>query len=240
MGRAYQNKKESMAKTSDAKARVYSRYGRELYVCAKNGGVDPDGNLTLRRLIDKAKKDQVPAHVIEKAIDKAKGGAGENFVTVRFEGFTPGGGMVIIDCLTDNNNRTFGEVRQCFTKTKAKIGSQGAVAHLFDHRAVFEFKCDDEELILDALMDADVDVSDIECDEGIMTVLTPDSDFSKTKNALSSTLPGLELDVEDIIFIPQTCEIISADDLPMFNKFIEMLNDCDDVQHIYHNVQFEN
>ena len=134
MGRAYQNRKESMAKTSDAKAKVYSKYGREIYVCAKNGGVDPDGNLALRRLIEKAKKDQVPTHVIEKAIDKAKGGGGEDFVTVRFEGFGPGGCMVIIDCLTDNNNRTFGDVRLCFTKTKAKIGAQGAVAHMFDHR----------------------------------------------------------------------------------------------------------
>ena len=79
MGRAYQNRKESMAKTAAAKTKVYSRYGREIYMCAKNGGVDPSANLSLRGLIDKAKKDQVPSHVIEKAIDKAKGGAGEDF-----------------------------------------------------------------------------------------------------------------------------------------------------------------
>ena len=79
MGRAYQNRKESMAKTSDAKAKVYSKYGREIYVCAKAGGVDPDGNLALRGMIERAKKDQVPTHVIEKAIDKAKGGGGEDF-----------------------------------------------------------------------------------------------------------------------------------------------------------------
>ena len=78
MGRAYQNRKDSMAKTSDAKARVYSKYGREIYVVAKAGGVDPDGNLSLRGLIDRAKKDQVPTHVIEKAIEKAKGGGGED------------------------------------------------------------------------------------------------------------------------------------------------------------------
>lgn len=235
MGRAYQNKKESMAKTSDAKARVYSRYGRELYVCAKNGGVDPDGNLTLRRLIDKAKKDQVPTHVIDKAIDKAKGGAGEDFVTVRFEGFAPGGCMVIIDCLTDNNNRTFGDVRQCFTKTKAKIGTQGTVAHMFDHRAIFEFKGDNEELILDALIEADVDVSEIECADGVITVLTPDTEFFKTKSALTAAIPSIEFDVEEISFIPQTHKVISEDDIPMFDKFIDMLNDCDDVQNIYHN-----
>ncbi len=239
MGRAYQNRKESMAKTSDAKAKVYSKYGREIYVCAKNGGIDPDGNLALRRLIDKAKKDQVPTHVIDKAIDKAKGGGGEDFVTVRFEGFGPGGCMVIIDCLTDNNNRTFGDVRQCFTKTKAKIGAQGAVAHMFDHRAIFQFKGDDEEAVLDALMEADVDVSDIECDEGVITVLTPANEFFKTKNTLLEAIPEIELDVDEISFIPQDTKLISGDDIPQFEKFIDMLNDCDDVQDIYHNAEIE-
>ena len=111
MGRAYQNRKESMAKTSDAKARLYSRYAREIYVTAKAGGVDPEGNLALRSLIERAKKEQVPAHVIEKAIDKAKGTGGEDFSLARYEGFGPGGAMVIVDCLTDNPNRTFGDVR---------------------------------------------------------------------------------------------------------------------------------
>ena len=121
MGRAYQNRKESMAKTSDQKARVYSKYGREIYVCAKAGGVDPEGNLALRTLIDKAKKDQVPTHVIDKAIDKAKGGGGEDFAPARYEGYGPGSCMAIIECLTDNPNRTFGDVRVCFTKTNSKI-----------------------------------------------------------------------------------------------------------------------
>ena len=136
MGRAYQNRKVSMAKTADAKTKVYSKYGREIYVCAKSGGIDPSGNLTLRGLIDRAKKDQVPGHVIEKALDKAKGGGGEDFAPARYEGFGPGGCMVIVDCLTDNPNRTFGDVRQCFTKTKCKIGTPGSVSHMFDHSAI--------------------------------------------------------------------------------------------------------
>ena len=107
MGRAFQNRKESMAKTSDQKAKVYSKYGREIYVCAKSGGIDPNGNLSLRSLIDRAKKDQVPTHVIDKAIDKAKGGGGEDFDTARYEGFGPGNTMVIVDCLSDNPNRNF-------------------------------------------------------------------------------------------------------------------------------------
>jgi len=236
MGRAYQNRKESMAKTSDANSKIYSKYSRELYVCAKNGGVEIEGNLALRRLIEKAKKDQVPAHVIDKAIDKAKGGGGEDFVTVRFEGFGPGNSLVIVECLTDNNNRTFGDIRQCFTKAKGKIGAQGAVAHMFDHRSIFEFKGDDEEVVLDALMEADVDVSDIECEDGVISVLAPTNEFAKARNALTEAIPGLEFEIDEIGFIPQAdCEL-SGDDVEMFEKFIAMLNDNDDVQRVFHNV----
>ena len=238
MGRAYQNRKESMAKTSDSKSKIYSKYGREIYVCAKNGGVEMDGNLALRRLVEKAKKDQVPAHVIEKAIDKAKGGGGEDFVVVRFEGFGPGNSMVIVECLTDNNNRTFGDVRQCFTKGKGKIGAQGAVAHMFDHRSIFEFKADDEEAVLEALMEADVDVSDIESEDGLITVLAPTTEFAKARAALLEAFPDIDFEIDEIGFIPQATCKLEGEDAEMFDKFIAMLNDNDDVQQVYHNVEF--
>ncbi|OMH31721.1 YebC/PmpR family DNA-binding transcriptional regulator [Motiliproteus sp. MSK22-1] len=237
MGRAYQNRKESMAKTSDAKAKVYSKYGREIYVCAKAGGVEPEGNLALRGLIDRAKKDQVPTHVIEKAIDKAKGGGGEDFATARYEGFGPGSCMVMIECLTDNPNRTFGDVRQCFTKTKCKIGTQGSVSHMFDHSAILAFKGDDEEAALEALMMADVDVSDIENEDGIITVFAPNTDYFKAKSALIETFGEIDFEVDEIQFLPQTTTPISGDDVAMFEKFLDMLNDVDDVQNVYHNAE---
>jgi len=239
MGRAYQNRKESMAKTADAKTKVYSKYGREIYVCAKNGSVDPDSNLALRRLIDKAKKDQVPAHVIDKALDKAKGSGGEDFASARYEGFGPGGCMVIVDCLTDNNTRTFNDVRLCFSKAKSKLGAPGSVAHMFDHCAIFAFKGDDDEAVLEALMMADVDVSDIECEDGIITVFTPTTEFFKAKNALVDTFPGIEFEVDEISFIPQTSCPVSGDDIPLFNQLINLLNDCDDVQDVYHNAEIQ-
>ncbi|MDH5649777.1 MAG: YebC/PmpR family DNA-binding transcriptional regulator [Gammaproteobacteria bacterium] len=239
MGRAYQNRKASIAKTSDAKAKVYSKYGREIYVTAKNGGVDPNGNLALRRLIDNAKKDQVPAHVIDKALDKAKGGAGEDFVPARYEGFGPGGCNVIVDCLTDNNTRTFNDVRLCFTKAKAKIGAPGAVAHMFDHRAVLVFKGDDEDSVLSVLLEADVDVSDIESDDGMITVLVPPSEYYKAKTAITDALGDIEFDVDEITFIPQTTCVLSGDDVALFDKFLGMLNDNDDVQDVYHNVEMQ-
>ncbi|WP_262964369.1 YebC/PmpR family DNA-binding transcriptional regulator [Methylobacter psychrophilus] len=238
MGRAYQNRKVSMAKTSDTKAKVYSKYGREIYVCAKAGGVDPDGNLALRGLIDRAKKDQVPTHVIEKAVEKAKGGGGEDFAPARYEGFGPGGCMVIIDCLTDNPNRTFGDVRQCFTKTKCKIGTQGVVSHMFDHAAILAFQNDDEDAVLDALLTADVDVTDIESDNGKVTVFTPQADYFKAKQALMDSLGKIDFEVDEIQFLPRTVTPISGDDLELFEKFLDMLNELDDVQNIYHDAEY--
>lgn len=237
MGRAYQNRKESMAKTSDMKAKVYSRYGREIYVSAKSGGVDPEGNLALRSLIDRAKKDQVPAHVIEKAIDKAKGGGGEDYSPARYEGYGPGGSMAIIDCLTDNPNRTFGDVRQAFTKTKCKIGTQGSVSHMFDHSAILVFKHDNEEAVLEILMDADVDVTDIENENGKISVFALPTDYFKAKQALLDKLGEIDFEVDEIQFIPQAFTTMTGDDIELFEKFLAILDDLDDVQQVYHNVE---
>ncbi len=239
MGRSFENRKASMAKTQGAKAKLYSRYGKEIYICAKNGGVDPDANLALRRLIEKAKKEQVPAHVIENALKKAQGGAGEDFVAARYEGFGPGGCMVIVDCLTDNNNRTFTDVRQCFVKNDAKIGAQGAVSHMFDHLALFAFKHDDEEVILDILMSADADVTDIESEDGMITVLAPHTEFNKVRTALTDAMPEIDFEMDEITFLPQTHTLVTGEDVDSFDNFIAALNHCDDVQNIYHNAEFE-
>ncbi|WP_394203958.1 YebC/PmpR family DNA-binding transcriptional regulator [Shewanella waksmanii] len=238
MGRAYQNRKESMAKTAGQKTRLYSRYGKELYVCAKNGGFDPDGNLALRQMISKAKKDQVPAHVIERAIEKAKGGGGEDYETARYEGFGPGGCMVIVDCLTDNGKRTFTEVRQAFVKNDAKLGGPGTVGHMFDHQAVFAFKGDDEEAVLETLMMADVDVTDIEVEDGIVSVFAPHTEFFKVKTALTDENAELEFEVEEISFIPQTMtDVTDPEVIEQLEKFLAALEDCDDVQNVYHNAE---
>src|SRR5690606_4314892 len=178
MGRAYQNRKESMAKTSAMKSKIYGKYGREIYVVAKSGGTDPSGNLSLRSLLERAKRDQVPAHVVEKALDKAKGSGGEDYQVMRYEGFGPGSVMVIVECLTDNRNRTFDDVRQCFNKTGGKLGTQGVVSHMFDHNVILSFK-GDEEAVMEALLNADVDVGDIENEDGKITVFAPHTEYAK-------------------------------------------------------------
>jgi len=237
MGRAFQNRKESIAKTSDAKAKVYSKYGREIYVCAKAGGIDPDSNLALRSMIDRAKKDQVPSHVIEKALNKAQGAGGEDYSPAIYEGFGPGGCMVMVACLTDNPNRTFGDVRQCFTKTKCKIGTQGTVSHMFDHSGILVFKGEDDESVLEALLMADVDVTDVESEGGNITVFVPHIEHFKAKQALIDSLGDIDFEVDEIQYLPQTTTAITGDDTELFEKFLDMLNDLDDVQNVYHNAE---
>lgn len=236
MGRAYQNRKDSMAKTSDMKAKLYSRFGREIYVTAKAGGTDPAGNLSLRSLMDKAKREQVPAHVIDKAIAKAAGGGGEDFAPARYEGYGPGGCMAIIECLTDNPTRTFGDVRQAFVKSKSKIGTPGTVAHMFDHCAIFVFPHDNEDAVLEALLEADVDVTDVENEDGKLTVFAPNTEYFKAKTAL--TAMGIEeFEIDEIQFVPQSYTKISEEDMPMFEKFLAILDDNDDVQQVFHNAE---
>jgi len=236
MGRDFENRKHSIMKTAGQKSKVYSKYGKQLYVAAKNGVADPDANPVLRALVEKAKRDQVPAHVIEKAIEKAKGVGGENFVTARYEGFGPGNSMVIVECLTDNNNRTISEVRNCFTKTDSKISAAGSVAMWFDHLAILQFKGDNDEAVLEALIAADVNVDEIENKNGNLTVFAPAAEFYKAKTAILQAFPDTKFEVQEITFLPQSSKKLEGEDLAMFEKFLNMLNDVDDVQDVYHNV----
>ena len=235
MGRSFENRKASIFKTAAQKSKLYAKYGKQLYVVAKNGVPDPEANPALRNLIEKAKRDQVPAHVIEKAIEKAHGVGGEDFASARYEGYGPGSCSVIVDCLTDNPNRTIGDVRSCFNKTGSKLGTAGSVAHLFDHMAVLSFKGDNEESVLEVVLEAGVDIEEIECKNGLVTLFAHAAEFYKAKSALLTAFPGTEFEVQEITFLPQASTELSAADVPMFEKLIQMLNECDDVQEVYHN-----
>ena len=235
MGRSFENRKQSILKTAGQKSKIYSKYGKQLYVVAKNGVADPENNPALRSLIEKAKKDQVPSHVIDKALEKASGTGGEDYSLSRYEGFGPSGCHVIVDCLTDNANRTITDVRNCFNKSSSKLGSPGSVLHFFDHLAVLSFKGDNSDEVLDALLTAEVDVTDVESENGSVTVFAPPSEFYNAKQALMGAFPEVELDYQEIAFLPQTTKVIPTDDVAQFEKLIDLLNDCEDVQEIYHN-----
>jgi YebC/PmpR family DNA-binding regulatory protein len=236
MGRNFENRKQSIFKTAAQKSKLYAKYGKKLYVAAKNGVPDPDANPILRSIVEKAKRENVPSHVIEKAIQKAKGGGEEEFQTARYEGFGPGGGLVIVDCLSDNPTRTISEVRNCFTKTGGKLASHNSVAMQFDQLAVISFKGDNEDKVLEALFAADVAVEEVESKDGSIMIFAPPAEFYKAKTALLEAFPKVELETQEITFLPQATKTLGEEEQQQFDRFLEMLHDCDDVQDIYHNV----
>ena len=236
MGRVFEKRKESIFKTADQRSKLFSKYGRQLYMAAKNGVPDPDANPTLRSVIERAKRDNVANHVIEKAIQKAAGTGTEDFQAARYEGFGPGGSLLIVECLTDNSTRTISDVRGCFYKTGSKLAANGSVTMSFDHLAVLSFKGDGEEKVIEAMFAADVAVEEVECEDGTVTVFAPPAEFYKARTALLEAFPGLDLDIQEIRFLPQASKILSGDDLGVFEKLLHMLYDCDDVQDIYHNI----
>lgn len=236
MGRIFEKRKATIFKTAAQKSKLYSKYGKQLYMAAKNGVPDPDANPVLRAFVERAKKDNVPSHVIEKAIQKAAGAGGEDFQSTRYEAFGPGGSLLIVDCLTDNNTRTISDIRSFFNKTGCKLAASGSVAMSFEHVAVLAFKGVTEEKVLEALFAADVAVQEVESKDGTVTVFAPPSEFYKAKTALLEAFPGQEPEVQEITFVPQTSKTLSGDELATFDRLLAMLNDCDDVQEIYHNV----
>jgi YebC/PmpR family DNA-binding regulatory protein len=236
MGRIFEKRKYSIFKTAAQNSKLYSKYSKQLYMAAKNGVPDPNANPVLRTIVERAKKENVPSHVIDKAIQKAAGGESENYQPARYEGFGPGGSLVIVDCLTDNVTRTISDVRNCFGKTGAKMSANGSVVMLFEHLAVISFSGSNEDQVMEALFAADVAVEEIESKDGTITVFAPPTEFYKAKTALHVAFPDLEFAVQEITFLPKETKVLGDDELSMFEKFLNMLNDCDDVQDVYHNV----
>jgi transcriptional/translational regulatory protein YebC/TACO1 len=146
--------------------------------------------------------------------------------------------MIIVDCLTDNPNRTYGDVRTCFNKVKAKLGASGAVSHLFDHDAIFMFSGPDEDAVLEALAEADVDVTDIEAEADKITVFAPHTEYAKTRDALKAAFDGIEFELDDVQFVPQMTTAIDGSDAEQFEKMLDLLNFLDDVQQVYHNADY--
>ncbi len=239
MGRAHEVRAASMAKTAAIKSKLYSRFGKELYIAAKSGVPDPDMNLTLKRKIAEAKSNQVPADVIKRAIEKAKGGSDENYDEARYEGFGPGGSTVIIDCLTDNTNRSYTNVKTCFNRCRgAKLVNAGGVSYNYENDGVFEFPYTDEDKMLEALMEADVDVQDVSVNDGVMTVKTTFADFGKAQDAIEKLIPGVEFSRCETAMLPnEYVDLTDPEDIESYHKLMDMLNDVEDVNKVYSNVR---
>lgn len=236
MGR-FPNIAAAKAKTGAAKGKLYGMYAKEIYQVAKNGGVTPEGNPALKRLIDKAKKDQVPSDVIKRAIDKVNSGAGENYETVTYELFGPNGSTLMVECLTDNVNRSVSDIRTVVNKCKVKMGAMGSVAYMYDNLCTVGFSGLSEDDIMDALIINDIDFIDMENNDGNTLIYGNPNDLFKIKEAILSVKSDIEFTVDEISLLPKDRIALTGEDLDTFNKLLSMLDEVDDVQNVYHNVE---
>ena len=235
MGR-FPNIAAAKAKTGAAKGKLYGMYAKEIYQAAKNGGTTPEGNPSLKRLIEKAKKEQVPADVIKRAIDKVNSGTGENYETLTYEVFGPGGSTLLVECLTDNVNRSVSDVRAVINKCHVKMGAMGSVAYMYDNLCTVGFSGLDEDSVMNALIENDIDFIDIEKDEDNILIYGNPNDLFKIKEAITSIKNDIEFTIDEISMLPKDRITLTGEDLEIFNKLINMLDEVDDVQNVYHNV----
>lgn len=234
MGRAHEVRAASMAKTAAMKSAKYAKWGKEIFRAAKAGVPDPEMNQGLKRTIERAKKDQCPADVIKRAVEKAQGVASGASKEKTYEGYGPGNVAVIVECTTDNDNRTFTDVRTAFNKTGGNIGT--SVNYLFSRKAQFIFSSMSEDEAMEALMMGDADCEEITTDEDGNTVILADpKDYESIKSALESADAEIEFDECGINLIPSNYVDLDEEHEAKFRRFLELLSELDDVQDVHHN-----
>ncbi|ALC87518.1 MULTISPECIES: YebC/PmpR family DNA-binding transcriptional regulator [Bacillaceae] len=235
MGRKWNNIKEKKASKDANTSRIYAKFGREIYVAARQGEPDPTSNQALKVVLERAKTYSVPKHIIDKAIEKAKGGSEESYDELRYEGFGPSGSMVIVDALTNNVNRTASDVRAAFGKNGGNMGVSGSVAYMFDATAVIGLEGKTADEVLELLMEADVDARDIIEEEDSVIVYAEPDQFHAVQEALREAGVS-EFTVAELTMLAQNDISLDADAQAQFEKMIDALEDLEDVQQVYHNV----
>ncbi|MES9683239.1 YebC/PmpR family DNA-binding transcriptional regulator [Bacillus sp. AFS001701] len=235
MGRKWNNIKEKKASKDANTSRIYAKFGREIYVAAKQGEPDPESNQALKVVLERAKTYSVPKHIVDRAIEKAKGGSEESFDELRYEGFGPNGSMVIVDALTNNVNRTAAEVRAAFSKNGGNLGVTGSVSYMFDATAVIGLEGKTSDEVLEILMEADVDVRDILEEEDAVIVYADQDQFYAIQEAFKNV--GItEFTVAELTMLAQSDVTLPEDGLAKFEKMLDVLEEIEDVQRVYHNV----
>lgn len=238
MGRKWNNIKEKKANKDKNTSRIYAKFGREIYVAAKQGEPNPESNQALKFVLERAKTYSVPKHIIDRAIEKAKGGEEENFDVLRYEGFGPSGSMVIVDTLTNNVNRTAAEVRTAFNKNGGNMGTSGSASYMFDATAVLGVENQSVDEILEMLMEADVDVRDLIEEDNAVIIYAEHDQFHAVQEALKQQ--GIEeFTVAELTMLPQNELTLTGEDLTKFEKMIDALEELEDVQNVYHNVELD-
>lgn len=234
MGRKWQNIKYAKAAKDANRSKIYAKFGKEIYMAAKSDP-NPESNRTLKAVLDKAKTYNVTRDIIDRALAKAKSGVDESYDSIRYEGYGPSGSAIIVDTLTDNVNRTVAEVRAAFNKAKGNLGVNGSVSFMFRPTSIIGIKQEDEEKILELLFEADIDVYDIEQEDDKTMIYGAVEDYSKIQDALK-TIGIEEFEVAETSMIATDHIELDDEDAIVFEKLIDALEDIDDVQDVYHNV----
>jgi len=235
----FANIKHKKEKNDAAKGKIFTIIGREIAIAVKEGGADPANNSKLRDVIAKAKANNMPNDTIERGIKKAAGDVGSvNYEQVTYEGYGPGGIAIIVDALTDNKNRTAANVRSAFTKGGGSIGTKGCVSYMFDQKGQIivdkeEYEGDADTLMMTAL---DAGAEDFSEEEDSYEILTAPDDFSAVRQQLESE--GIPMASADITMIPQNYIAVTDEDvLKQLNRTLDLLDDDDDVQAVYTNME---
>ena len=236
MGR-FPNIAAAKAKTGAARGKLYGMYAKEIYLAAKNGGTTPEGNPSLKRLIEKAKKEQVPSDVIKRAIDKVTSGVGENYEKLTYEIFGPSGSTMLVECLTDNVNRSVSEVRAVINKSHIKMGAMGSVAYMYDNLSVVGFKGLTIDETMEALITADVPFIDIENDNDMVIIYGNPNDITKIKDAITNYKNNITFDIDEVTNLPKDKVKLESEDLELFQRALNLFDEVDDVSNVYHNVE---
>lgn len=231
----WSNIKHKKAKSDAQRGKIFTKIGREITVAVKTGGPDPNSNSTLRDVIAKAKANNVPNDTITRSIKKASGDMdSQNFERITYEGYGPNGVAVIVETMTDNRNRTAGDVRSLFDKYGGNLGTTGCVSYMFDKKGIIILEesdlVDTDTLMMDAL---EAGAEDFENEEELYEIISDPADFSSLRDNLEEK--GYTFIQAEIQMVPQNYVKIAEENIQNMERLIERLEDLDDVQNIYHN-----
>lgn len=229
------NIKHKKGKADAARGKIFTKIGREIAIAVRDGGPDPVSNGKLRDVIAKAKANNMPNDNIQRSIKKAAGeGDGANYVEISYEGYGPAGTAIIVECITDNRNRTASDVRHAFEKFGGSLGATGCVGWMFDRRGMIiidQEGLDEDEVMMDAL---DAGAMDMQAEGDVFEVITEPNDLDKVRQALEGKYTLASAQVENV---PQNTVAPQGEDLENLYKILELLDDSDDVNEVYHNAE---
>lgn len=233
----FANIKHKKEKNDAKKGKIFTKLGREIAVAVKEGGADPENNSRLRDIVAKAKANNMPNDTIDRSIKKAAGDANAvNYESITYEGYGPSGVAIIVEALTDNKNRTASNVRSAFTKGSGSIGTPGCVSYNFEKKGQIiiareDCQMEEDDLMMTAL---DAGAEDFAAEEDSYEIVTDPDDFSKVREALEAE--SIEMASAEVTMIPNTMvELASEDDIKNLQKTLDLLEEDDDVQDVWHN-----